>query len=68
MIITIFKIFIVVSKIMLNANDYYRHYHFIIIDFKLNYKKQILITKMKINQHYIICIISSYERENLLQR
>ena len=67
MMIITFETFIVANKVMLCANNYYRHYHFIIIDFKINYEKQILITKVKINQHCIICIILFYERKNLLQ-
>ena len=62
--IIILETFTVVNKVMLYANNYYCHYHSIIIDFKINYEKQILITKMKINQHYNICIISFYERKN----
>ena len=66
--ITALETFVVANKIMLCANDYYCHCHSIIIDFKINYEEQILITKIKINQYCIIYIISFYERENLLQR
>ena len=63
-----FKTLAVADKIILYTNNYYRHYHSIIIDFKINYEKQILIMKVKINHHYIICIILFYERKNPLQR
>ena len=65
--ITVLKTFAVVNKIILYMNNYYRHCYFDIIDFIVNYEKQILITKIKTNQYYIIYILSSYERKNLLQ-
>ena len=39
--------------------------HSMIADFMIDYKKQILITDVKMNQHYIICQILSQKWEHL---
>lgn len=50
------------------VDDNMCHCFFILSDMIVDYEKQILITKMKSDQHCIVYIVSSNQRENLLQR
>ncbi len=50
---------------VLCINNKIRQCYSIIIKFMMNYKKQVLITDIKMNQQCSICQVSSHERENL---
>ncbi len=50
---------------VLCINNKIKQCYSIIIKFMMNYKKQVLITDIKMNQQCFICQVSSHERENL---
>jgi len=50
---------------VLCANNKIRQCYSIIIEFMMNYEKQVLIINIKMNQQCSICQVSFHERENL---
>jgi len=50
---------------VLCMNNKIRQCYSIIVEFMMNYEKQVLITDIKMNQQCSICQVSSHERENL---
>ncbi len=50
---------------VLCANNKIRQCYSIIIEFMMNYEKQVLIVNIKMNQQCSICQVSFHERENL---
>ena len=47
------------------ADEKIRHCYSVIADFMIDYKKQMLITEIKMNQHCTICQVSLNECRNL---
>ena len=50
------------------VDEYYQHCYSIIINFKINYEKQILITSIKSEIQCNICIVFSRRRQNLMTK
>ncbi len=50
---------------VLCVNNKIKQCYSIIVEFMMNYEKQVLITDIKMNQQCFICQVSSHERKNL---
>ncbi len=50
---------------VLYANNKIKQCYSIIVEFMMNYEKQVLITDIKMNQQCFICQVSFHERKNL---
>ena len=70
--IKIFNLRITIKKNSINemfmkcVDDYIQKCFFIIATFVCDYKKQMIITSVKFNQHYMICQVLSNAREDLI--
>ncbi len=53
---------------MLCVDEYHRFCHSIIVSFKINYEKQVLITNIKSEVHCSICTVSSRRRQDLMTK
>ncbi len=63
--VTVVEVMIRNDISVLCANNKIRQCYSIIIEFMMNYEKQVLITDIKMNQQCSICQVSFHERENL---
>ena len=68
LIILIFENLILKKIVMLCVDEHYRYCYSIIMNFKMNYKKQILITSIKNEIQCSICIVFSRRRQNLITK
>ena len=63
--VTVVEVMIRNDISVLCADNKIRQCYSIIIEFMMNYEKQVLITDIKMNQQCSICQVSFHERENL---
>ncbi len=63
--VTIIQVMFRNDIFILCMNNKIKQCYSIIIEFMMNYEKQVLITDIKINQQCFICQVSSHERKNL---